>query len=154
MKIMRTPIFISSEYYYEAEKVSEMYKKIIKSTGIEEIDLKEYTDIIDSVGIIINCFPDDYIQAGWGKLRKYISYKNRYADIRLAIPYNEFMEADDEKKYLMVLDNIIYSIKVIGERCQKSKRARFDSQELITEILSRLNISEEQLKDVHGTMED
>nr|MCR5104694.1 hypothetical protein [Eubacterium sp.] len=111
-------------------------------------------DGIESVCIVVNCHPDENLIRGCGKPRKYINYQKRYADIRLPIPYVEFITADYDHQYLMVLKNIVESIRVIGNKCKKRKKATFDSEELVKVILSKMEISEESLDEVIGVIPD
>jgi len=100
------------------------------------------------VGIIVNCFPPDYMTASWVKPRKYISYQKGGADIRLPIRYEEFIGASKNKQYLMVVKNIVQSIQVIEERCRKSKRASFDSQNMIGDMLGKLELTPDGIKNI------
>lgn len=111
-----------------------------------------YSADIPDVGIIVNCFPDDWLAKGFGKPRKYISYKHCYADIRLPLPYDEFMNSTPEKRYLMAVKNIIESIEVIEERCKKSKRASFNGKQMSSDILEKLEISWANLEDINGVI--
>ena len=146
-------LFISSEIWRQANAVSEILRDICIKIDEKNFDISKYSSDITKVGIIVNCFPDDMLIVGWGKPRKYISYKKGSADIRLPIPYVEFQNADNDKKYLMAVKNIVESIEVIEERCSKSKRAEFDSQGMINDVLQRLKIEKEDLKDINGVIQ-
>ena len=147
-------LFISAEMWGQAGAIfNEILKDICLKIDEKNFDVSKYSKDITDVGIIVNIFPDNMLMAGWGKPRKYISYKNCSADIRLPIPYVEFKEADNNKKYLMVVKNIIDSIAVIEERCTNSKRAKFDSGSMIDEVLQRLEIEKEDLKDINGVIQ-
>lgn len=106
---------------------------------IGNIEVKDYTNDLDNIGIIINCFDENFLSVGFGKTRKYISYKNRYADIRLNIPYNEFMEADKDKRFDMVKKNIYESIRIIDSRLNKKNGCSFDGKRMISDIEEKLN---------------
>ena len=54
----------------------------------------------------------------------------------------------------MVVKNIVDSIRVIGEKCKKSKKAVFDSEGLIKTFLSKLEISYDSIGDVIGVIPD
>lgn len=150
---MGRELFISVEMWREAAAINKILKDIRLKIDEKNFKVSDYSKDITDVGIIVNIFPNDMLIAGWGKPRKYISYKNSSADIRLPIPYDEFMEANDNKKYLIVVKNIVDSIAVIGERCTKSKRAKFDSDSMIDEVLRRLEIKKEDLKDINGVIQ-
>lgn len=150
---MGSGLFISAEIWGGAGVIPQIQKDICLKIDEKNFDISKYSDDITNVGIIVNCFPDEMLIAGWGKPRKYISYKNGYADIRLPIPYVEFQQANLDKKYLMVVKNIIDSIAVIEERCTKSKRAKFNSGGMINEVLQRLKIKKEELYGINGVIQ-
>ena len=66
----------------------------------------EYCNIIDSICIVFICVSENLEKQGVGKERKYISHKKGYADYRVKIPYNEFLNADYSKKMRICLDAI------------------------------------------------
>lgn len=151
---MGRPFFISCEIWGTANKVSEIIKDICGKIDIDNFSINPFSDGIENVCIVVNCHPDENLIRGWGKPRKYINYQKRYADIRLPIPYVEFISADYDHQYLMVLKNIVESIRVIGNKCKKSKKATFDSEELVKVILLKMEISEESLDEVIGVIPD
>ena len=151
---MGRAFFLSCEIWRSASKVSEIVRDIGVKIDENSFEIAPFSDGIDSIGIIVNCHPEGNMLDGWGKPRKYISYKNRFADIRLPIPYFEFVSANYEDQYLMVVKNIVESIRVIGDKCSKSKRARFDSDGLVRKFLDKLGISEESLENVVGVISD
>jgi hypothetical protein len=151
---MKNKLFISSEVHGNAAKIADILKDICLKIDEKNFDVSKYSDDITYIGIIVNCFPDDWLLKGWGKPRKYICYKKGSADIRLPIPYIEFMNANYNLKYLIAVKNIIDSINVIGERCRKSKRASFDSEGMINDILFRLHIEKENINEVTGIIQN
>jgi hypothetical protein len=80
-------------------------------------------------------------EAGFFKERKLIKRKTREADIRLRTDFDKFYTADYTKKRLLFVDNIIRSIRVIGEK----SKSDFNSEKLIADILKVFNINEEDL---------
>ena len=72
----------------------------------------------------------------------------------MPIPYVEFISADYDHQYLMVVKNIVESVRVIGNKCKKSKKATFDSEGLVKTILTKMEISEESLDEVTGVISD
>ena len=152
---MRRPFFISCETGgSEAVNVPKIIRDICIKIEEKPFEISPFAEGIDDIGIIVNCFSDYLLAQGWGKPRKNISYKKGSADIRLPIPYNDFMAASYEDQYYMVVKNIVDSINVIEEKCAKSKRAKLDADGLIKQFLSRLEISEDDIKDVKGVMSD
>lgn len=153
MSTAQRSLFISCEVDGRAAELGGIIREICQRIDEKDFDTSLYSKDIDSVGIIINCFPEEMMLAGWGKPRKYISYAKRFADIRLPLPYVDFRNADKDTKFLMVTDNIVKSVEVIGERCRKSRKAAFDSESMAEEILRRLGIDRKQLDNINGVME-
>ena len=151
---MSGSLFISCEIRREANNVSIILRDISKKIDEKNFDISQYSQNIESIGIIVNCHPNENIVAGWGKPRKYINYKRKYADIRLPIPYDDFINSDYDTQYLMVVENIVESLKVIDDKCRKSKRAIFDSKSIINDLIHRLEISHESLKNITGVLSD
>lgn len=139
---MGRPFFITCEICSSAGSISSIINDITRKADME---IAPYSNGIDEVFISVNCFPDEDIADGLGKPRKYLSYQNRYADIRLPIPYRAYIRADRETKYRMVVKNIVESIRIIGERCRKSGRAEFDSEAFIRDFLQKLEMEESTL---------
>ncbi len=126
-------VFISLEAHISvAGIVHDSIMKIEHETGV--LETTDYTNTLDSIGIIVNCFDKEWIAFGKGKERKYINYKNRYADIRLLIPAEDLLAADKKERFLMVKNNIIESIRIIDERLNKKKGCYFDGKRLIEYI--------------------
>ncbi|MBR1529197.1 MAG: hypothetical protein IJ642_07835 [Oscillospiraceae bacterium] len=150
---MKNNLFISCEIHSKAEKISDILRKICNQIQEKNFDMTKYSSQITDVGIIVNCYPDDYLLAGFGKPRKYISYQKGSADIRLPVPYIEFRNADEKTRYLMIVKNIVESVKVIQERCLKSKRAEFDGNLLISDILEKLEIDSSALENISGVLQ-
>lgn len=151
---MSRALFLSCEIWRSANKVSEIIREISKKVDADTFEIAPFSDGIDDIGIIVNCHPEGNMRDGWGKPRKYINYVKKSADIRLPIPYIEFVSAEYQDQYLMVVKNIVDSIRVIGEKCAKSKRARFDSESLVKVFLEKLDVSEESLEGVVGVISD
>lgn len=130
-------LFISTEAQSSSGHIISNIRNQIESR-IGNIEVTNYTNDLDSIGIIINCFDKNFLSVGFGKTRKYISYKNRYADIRLNIPFEEFMEADKDKRVDMVKNNIYESIRIIDSKLNKKKRCSFDGERMIGDIEEKL----------------
>lgn len=134
-------VFISIEANITVGCIINDIRKIIeKKTG--KIEVCDYTNDLDSIGIIINSWNQSDLKFGHGKERKYISYKQRFADIRLNIPYDEFLSADKQKRFEMVKNNIYDSIRVVDERLNNKKGCSFDGERMIADI-------EEKIKDLN-----
>ena len=151
---MSRPFFLSCEIWVSANKVSEILKDICMRIDEKSFEISPYTKGIGSIGIIVNCHPESNMLNGWGKPRKYINYQKGYADIRLPIPYDDFMASSFENQYLMVVKNIVESIRVIEDKCNKSKKAALDADGLIKAFLGKLELSEDEIKDINGVVSD
>jgi len=131
-------LFISTEAQVPAvAMIHDILKRINNILGY--IEVSDYTDSLDSIGIIINCFSSELINNGFGRERMYISLLRRNADIRLLIPFETFLNSNDEFRYYMVLGNIIKSINVIQEKMDK-KKVYFNGKDLISYILAKLDV--------------
>ena len=130
-------LFISTEAQSSSGHIISNIRNQIESR-IGNIEVTNYTNDLDSIGIIINCFDKNFLSVGFGKTRKYISYKNRYADIRLNIPFEEFMEADKDKRIDMVKNNIYESIRIIDSKLNKQNGCKFDGERMISDIEEKL----------------
>lgn len=146
-------LFLSAELYAGADRVSEIIREICERLDEKHFDVSPYSETITHVGIIVNCFPEHMMAAGWGKPRTLLRYQKGEADIRLPLPYVAFKNADAETQFRMVVKNILESVSVIGERCKKSRRAEFDSAGMNAEILRRLGLTAADLDGVTGVMQ-
>ncbi|MBT3362847.1 MAG: dihydrolipoamide succinyltransferase [Chloroflexi bacterium] len=81
------------------------------------------------------------LEEGFFKERKLFKRKTAEADFRLRIDYNKFKAADYEKRKLLLLNNIVESIKILGQRARKD----FDHVKLMNDIYKLFDINEETL---------
>ena len=96
--------------------------------------LAKYTDALDSIGIIPECLSEELLRTfGCGKDRKYISWKHRYADIRLHVPFLPFVQAPKEERMARGKQIIRDSLEVVAARC-RAKKLRFDLDELLRDL--------------------
>ena len=151
---MGRPFFITCEIWAAADSVSDHIRTISQKADTEHFEIAPFTDGIDEICIAVNCHPDDQLARGWGKPRKYISYQKRLADFRLPLPYVDYRNADSETQFLMVLKNITDALRMMDEKCTKSKRANIDSAGIIAELLRRLDIAPERLYGITGVIPD
>ena len=151
---MSRPLFISCEIWREANNVHIILQDISQRIDEKNYSILQYADNIESIAIVVKCHPNKHLIDGWGKPRKYINYKKQYADVRLPIPYNDFINADYDTQYLMVVDNIIQSLRVIDDKCKRSKKAKFDSESIIEDLLKKLEISYDSLENIVGVLSD
>ena len=96
--------------------------------------LAKYTDALDSIGIIPECLSEEFLCTfDCGKDRKYISWKKRYADIRLRVPFLSFVQAPKEERMERCKQIIRDSLEVVAARC-RAKKLRFDLDELLRDL--------------------
>ena len=79
--------------------------------------LNKYSgDKLDNITIIFICTDEEMLSDGFYPERRYISWKNKYADIRLIIPYLQFINADNDTRKKMMWDVIERSLDYIRKR--------------------------------------
>ena len=100
--------------------------KPIRYNFSESFASKKYSTDLDELFIVFICMSQEM---GGYKDRKYISRKNRYADIRLNMDFDQFLQSDSKKRWLMMWDLIQTAINIVSERVPDFKRG-----ELIEDI--------------------
>jgi len=110
---------------------------------LKQLESNDYGSEFVDIGIIpIIIDPKrGLFEAGFFKERKLIKRKTKEADIRLRTDFDKFYAADNNNKRLLLVDNVIRAIRVIGEK----SKADFNSEKLISDILQIFNISEKEL---------
>ena len=130
-------LYINSPSYYTAihgvdEDIYIMCRLLEKN-----IDIKNYTSLLDTVGITPIIAPISEICDGKWKEVKYISLTYRMANISLHTDYLEYISAiDREKKMMLIIDNILNSLLVIKKRLKNS----FDYEQLKFDILKLISL--------------
>lgn len=109
-----------------------------ENAGLEK--LNNYGTEFEDIGIITIIVSKRLIDSGVRE-RKYISRKNKSADIRLFIDYEQFVNATPEKQRLLYIRNIIDSINVVIEK----SKGDFRGEDLKRDILKALDVTQEQL---------
>lgn len=133
----------ASEGYHKAWKyVNKRLSFVCEENGNLEEDDTYGTEFQD-VGIITIIIPKE-MKEYW-KERKYISRKNRSADIRFYIDYERFIKETPKNQRLMYIENIIKSIEVLKER----SKGDFKGDKLIQDILDALNVTIEDLESLN-----
>jgi len=111
-----------------------------KTIGLENIN--NYGTEFKEISIIPSCMDDELWNTLCWKERKQIWRKRKEADIRLRMDYNRFINETTENKRLLFIDIIIKSIQVVQEK----SNGDFRGEDLIKDILSALNLSEDEIK--------
>ena len=99
---------------------------------------RKFSENLDDIAIIPVCIPEDMIQDGCLKERRYVSLKKRYADIRLHISYDAFIKGDQSARIGLCAKNIAEAVSYI-----KKKDKTFDAEQF-------LNAIQESFEDCHG----
>lgn len=73
---------------------------------------------ISIIPIVVNLTPE-LEEAGFFKERVLYSRKNKDADVRLRIDFDEFQKADIEKRKLLLIKNVLQSVCVLGAKVKK-----------------------------------
>ena len=131
-------------------EILEETKKKLSFVTEKEMDAQpqnnDYGTEFRLICVIPTCVDDTFWDAlGW-KERKLISRKKGEADIRLRINYEHFMKSTAREQRLLFYGIIIKSIQVVQERAVGD----FRGNELIADILSALDVSEEELKSLEA----
>lgn len=77
---------------------------------------KYSVDKLNNITIVFICTDEDMLSRGFFKERHYISWKQKYADIRLMIPYVSFIHANLEIKKKMMWDVISSALAYLRKR--------------------------------------
>ena len=81
---------------------------------------ERFSEKLDQLAIIPMCMPTVTL-----KERKYISWKNRYADVRLIIPYHEFLHGDHSERISLCKKNIQDAVEYVRKKDTTFEADRF-----------------------------
>lgn len=101
---------------------------------------KQYSDFINIIGITPIIAPDSIIEKGLCKDVKKVELKYGFAAISLKIDFNEYVNSNLDGKKLLIVNNILQSIKAIH------KRAKFDYIRFENDIYSFCEIHNIKIK--------
>jgi hypothetical protein len=113
-------LYINSPSYYTQkhgviDEIHILCKKISQN-----IDICEYTDEIDTIGITPIIAPINLLEQGLWKEEKKVRVKYRMANISLQVNYDTFFNADIEEKERLILNNIVDSLLVVNKKLKQS----------------------------------
>lgn len=129
----------SSEYYSKVYGVDDEIYWMCRDLSQYVID-KEYSQIIDTVGIVPIIAPKEIIDKGLcNEILKY-DLKYNYVHVSKQMDYDEYVAADIIGKKKLIIKNILKSVKAI------KTKAKFDYETFRKDILECLNYSEEDIK--------
>ncbi|WP_259473537.1 Imm44 family immunity protein [Clostridium estertheticum] len=118
--------------------------QIIRKEILEKIKLLEDNEYglnkISIIPIIVDITPE-LESAGFFRERKLIKKKEKIADIRLRIDFIKFKDGDKQVKRIMIIENIMEAVHVIGEKMKKE----FNAKTLEADLLNILEVNREEL---------
>jgi len=123
-------IFLSSEVDTGVGDLMRKSRLAINDRLQKIISKNDFGSAIEEIGIIPCVFSDESPEWRNRKERKNISHIKKSADMRLNVNYYDFVSGNDRRRVKLLLENIIESIKIIGERVKEG----FDSKGLIIDI--------------------
>lgn len=82
------------------------------------VKAREYSKFIKTVGIAPIIAPEGEIKKGLWKESKHVALKSGFASVCLQIDYKEYVEADINKKKILIIDNILKSVKTIKSKAK------------------------------------
>ena len=108
--------------------IDEIYSMCLQIS--RSVDVKKYTDSLDSIAITPIIAPEDEIKKGnWKEIKK-VLVKSRLAIISLHIDYAKFENAKIDEKKALVYENIVSSLRVI----QSSLKEKFNCDRMVSDI--------------------
>ena len=125
-------IYINSPgYYTQIHGVDDNVYKLCRFLE-KNIDVKNYTSLLDTIGITPIIVPTSEICDEKWQERKHISLTYRMASISLRVNYSEYVSVDQDVKVQLVIDNILSSLLVIKKRL----KCGFDYERMKKDILT------------------
>lgn len=96
----------------------------------KNIDVRNYTDVIDAIGIVPLIAPENVM----GEIKQF-HIKARFANIWLRVDYEKYLNSDLEEKKLLILQNIFDSLYVVRKRLGR----KFDYERIVNDIKKLVN---------------
>jgi hypothetical protein len=110
-----------------AEKIEDFVKDKNYGSEVEELSV---------ISIIVK-FDEQMEKEGWFKERVLFKKKKKETDIRLRIDYDKFVKGDENTKKLLLIDNVINSIRQLSKKAKTS----FNAKQLEDDILNLFNLT-------------
>lgn len=121
--------------------IAEEFINIISEIGseLEGLNSNDYGSEVEEIAIIpiVAKITPEYEDAGFFKERKLFKRKSKEADFRLRIDYETFLSADYATRKILIIRNIIRSIRRLGERAKSD----FNAIKLEQDILQVFDIN-------------
>jgi len=132
-------IFLSGELEGD---IAEEFINIISeiSSELEELNSNDYGSEVEEIAIIpiVVKITPEYEEAGFYKERKLFKRKSKEADFRLRIDYVTFLSADYAARKILIIRNVIQSIRILGGKAKSD----FNAIKLEQDILQVFDINE------------
>ena len=96
----------------------------------KNIDIKNYTSLLDSVGITPIVAPSSEISDDRWKELKYVSKRYRMASISMHVNYENYISSNFNEKKTLIIENILGSLLVVKKRLG----AAFDYEKIKADI--------------------
>ncbi|MEF7657821.1 Imm44 family immunity protein [Bacillus sp. ZJS3] len=120
--------------------IAEEFINIISEIGseLEGLNSNDYGSEVEEIAIIpiVAKITPEYEDAGFFKERKFFKRKSKEADFRLRIDYETFLSADYATRKILIIRNIIQSIRILGEKAKSD----FNAVKLEQDILQVFDI--------------
>ena len=109
-------LYINSPAYFTRQHGidEEVYK--LCSAISKAIDISQYTECLDTVGITPIIAPKHLIDAGVWKEERRVSTASRMASISLCIDYEAYLNGNSGQRSAIILEHILYSLQVVKKR--------------------------------------
>ena len=119
---INSPAYFTKQYGV-IDEIYKMCREISKY-----VENKQYSNIVNTIGITPIIAPKDIIEQGFFKQEKKCDIRYGFASVSLWIDYDEFLQSDLINKQIMIVKNILASIKTI------SRKAKIDYKQFCEDI--------------------
>ncbi|MGG3754360.1 Imm44 family immunity protein [Bacillus anthracis] len=121
--------------------IAEGFINIISEIGseLEGLNSNDYGSEVEEIAIIpiVAKITPEYEDAGFFKERKLFKRKSKEADFRLRIDHETFLSADYATRKILIIRNIIQSIRILGEKAKSD----FNAIKLEQDVLQIFDIN-------------
>lgn len=120
---INSPAYFTKQYGV-IDEIYKMCREISKY-----VENKKYSNIVNTIGITPIIAPKNIIEQGFFKQEKKCDIRYGVASVSLWIDYDEFLQSDLINKQIMIVKNILDSIKVIA------RKAKIDYEKFYDDII-------------------
>ncbi|WP_058487103.1 Imm44 family immunity protein [Defluviitalea phaphyphila] len=100
---------------------------------------KEYSSIVDTIGIVPIIAPKDEIEAGKWREEKIYDIKHKFVFISKQINYEEYCNSDIETRKKLIIKNILDSVRSIHKKAKFDyKKFENDIKEFVTSYIEKI----------------